>query len=155
MDLTPWRPFGEIGRLRREMDDLWSRFFGERRMPALFSQEWIPAVDVSETSDRLVVRMELPGLESEDIDVGIVGDVLTIKGEKKKETEEKDAHHHYVERYEGRFQRSLRVPVSVDTDKAEAEFEKGVLKIAFPKTEETSKKTIEIKVKQDAERAGG
>jgi HSP20 family protein len=89
----------------------------------------------------------LPGLEAKDVNVSISGDLLTITGEKKREKEEKDEHHHYIERYTGTFQRSFRLPVAIQSDKVEASFKKGVLKITLPKAEEARKKAIEIKVK--------
>jgi HSP20 family protein len=73
--------------------------------------------------------------------------VLTIKGEKKKEEEEKDEHHHYVERYYGSFQRSFRLPANVKSDKVEATFDKGILRVTLPKVEEAKKKKVEVKVK--------
>lgn len=145
MQVVPWRPFGELSRLRTEMDDLWGRFFGETRFPTLFSQEWIPSADISETKDNVVVKAELPGLEAKDIDVSISGDVMTVKGEKKKEEEKKDEHFYCCERYAGSFQRSFQLPVGVKGDKVEATFKNGVLTITLPKAEEAKKKHIEIK----------
>lgn len=145
MDIVPWRPFGELGRLRREMDDLWSRFFGETSLPSIFAREWAPTVDVSETKDNVVLKAEVPGLEAKDVDVSISEDVLTIKGEKKKEEEKKDEHYHYRERYSGSFQRSFRLPVSVKTEKADATFKDGVLTVTLPKAPEAKKKQIKIK----------
>ena len=107
----------------------------------------MPSVDISETEDQLLIKAELPGLETNDVNVSISGDLLTIKGEKKKEKEEKDEHHHYVERYSGSFERSFRIPMNIKTDKIEAVFDKGVLKLTLPKVEEAKKKEIEIKVK--------
>jgi len=146
MQLVPWRPFGEIGSFRREMDRLRDRLFGERPFVRDFTEEWVPSVDISETEDKILMKAELPGLEAKDVDVSISGDILTFKGEKKKEEEEKDEHHHYVERYSGSFERSFRLPVNVQTDKVEAVFDKGVLKVTLPKVEEARKKEIEIKV---------
>jgi HSP20 family protein len=147
MELVPWRPFGELGSFRREMDRLWNRFFGESPLSTTFTEEWLPSVDVSEAKDKVFVKAELPGLEAKDVDVTISGDVLTIKGEKKKEEEEKDGDHYCCERYYGSFQRTFRLPAGVKDDKVEATFDKGVLKIVLPKTEEAKKKAIEIKVK--------
>ena len=113
----------------------------------IFGEAWSPSVDVSETEDKLLITAELPGLEAKDVNVSVSGDILIIKGEKKKETEEKDEHRHYVERYSGSFQRSFRLPVNVKADKVEAAFDKGILKIELPKVEEAKKKEIEIKVK--------
>ena len=145
MEIVPWSRFGELSPLRREMDDLWNRFFDETRLPRIFARDWLPSVDISETKDNLVVKAELPGLEAKDIDVSISGDVLTIKGEKKKEEEKKDEHFHYCERYVGSFQRSLRLPVGTKGDKVQATFKNGVLNITIPKAEEAKKKQIEIK----------
>lgn len=147
MELVPWKPFGDMGTFRGEMDRLWDRFFGERPLMKALSEEWSPSVDISETEDKVLVNAELPGLEAKDVNVSISGDLLTIKGEKKKEKEEKDEHHHYVERYAGSFQRSFRLPVDIQSDKVEASFKKGVLKIVLPKAEAARKKAVEIKVK--------
>jgi HSP20 family protein len=147
MDLIPWRQLRDISPLRKEMEDLFSSFFGEPMLPKFLSREWMPSADITETKDKLLVKVELPGLEAKDVNVTISEDLLTIKGEKKSEQEEKDEHHHFVERYYGSFQRSFRLPVSVQTEKIEASFEKGILKIMLPKTEEAKKKEIEIKVK--------
>jgi HSP20 family protein len=147
MELVPWRPFSGLSSLRREMDNLWSRFFSDLPTVRGFEGEWAPSADVSETKDSFIVKAELPGLETKDVNVSISGNLLTIKGEKKKEEEEKDEHHHYVERYCGSFQRSFQLPANVKTDKIDASYNKGVLKITLPKTEEAKKKEIEIKVK--------
>ncbi|NVM21549.1 MAG: Hsp20/alpha crystallin family protein [Desulfobacterales bacterium] len=145
MEIVPWRPLGEFGRLRREMDDLWSRFFGETRLPRIFAQEWAPSADISETKDNVVVKAELPGLEAKDINVSISGDILTMRGEKKKEEEKKDEHFYCCERYAGSFQRSFQLPIGVKSDKIDATFKNGVLTITLPKAEEAKKKQIEIK----------
>jgi HSP20 family protein len=147
MEIIPWRPFGELSSLRKEMDSLWDKFFGGKTFAGSFAEEWAPLVDISETEDRLLVKVELPGLEAKDVNVSISGDLLTIRGEKKKEKEEKDEHHHCVERYTGTFQRVLRLPVDVEPDKVDASFKMGVLKITLPKVEKAKKKSIEIKVK--------
>lgn len=147
MELMPWRPFGELSSIRREMDRLWNRVFGETSLARTFAEEWSPRMDLSETKDNLVVKAEIPGVEAKDVNVNITGNVLTIRGEKKKEEEEKDEQRHYVERYHGSFQRSFQLPANVKTDKIEATFDKGILQVTLPKTEEAKKKEIEIKVK--------
>jgi HSP20 family protein len=147
MELVPWRPFSELSSLRREMEDLLKRFWGEAAFPRPFKEEWLPAVDITETEDKVVVKAEMPGLDAKDVDVSISADVLTIKGEKRKEEEEKGEHHHCIERCYGSFQRSFRLPHNVKTDQIEASFDKGVLKITLPKAEEAKKKEIKIKTK--------
>ena len=147
MDLVPWRPFGELSSFRKEMDRLWDRIGGETPLARTFGEVWSPSVDISETKDSLVVKADLPGLEAEDVNVSISGDVLTIKGEKKAEAEEKDEHYHCVERYSGSFQRVFQLPSGVKADQIEATFDKGVLKVTLQKVEEAKKKEIEVKVK--------
>lgn len=88
MDLVPWRPFSEeLSSLRREMDNLWNRFFGETPLARRLTEEWWPSVDLSETKDSFIIKAELPGLDAKDVEVSISGNVLTLKGEKKKEEE--------------------------------------------------------------------
>ncbi len=146
MDIMEWKPFREITRLRSEMDRLWDDYFGSGRK-ALRPLEgtWLPSVDVSETTDKIMVKAEVPGMDAKDIDISISGDVLTIKGEKKTEREEKEENYHLVERSYGSFSRSLRLPVAVDADKIEATYKQGVLTITCPKKEEAKAKPIEIK----------
>jgi HSP20 family protein len=149
MEIIPWRPFGgEISSLRQEMDRLWDRFVDESSLGRRITGEWWPTVDVTESKDKFIIKAELPGLDENDVSVTISGDVLTIKGEKKKEEEEKDEHHCRAERYYGSFQRSFHVPASVQADKVEAAFDKGILEVTLPKVEEAKKKEIKIKVKQ-------
>jgi HSP20 family protein len=147
MELMPWRPFGGLTSLRSEMDDLWNRFFSDLPVLRRHEEEWAPSVDLSENKESFIVQAELPGVDQKDVNVTISGSILTVKGEKKKEEEKKDEHHHSVERYYGSFQRSFQLPANVQTDKIEATFDKGVLKVTLPKTEEAKKKEIEIKVK--------
>lgn len=147
MDLVPRRPFSELSTLRGEMDRLWNRFFEDSPLASLLDRGWAPMADISETKDKLLIKAELPGLGPEDISVSLSGDLLTIRGEKKREKEEKDEHHYCLERYSGEFQRSFRLPVEVQGDKVEAVFEKGVLTLSLPKVATAHKKEIKIKVK--------
>jgi len=147
MEIVTWRPFGGLSSFRNEMDRLWNRFSGETPFARTFNEMWSPSVDISETKDDFVIKAELPGLEAKDVNVSISGDILTIKGEKKAEEEEKDEHYHRVERYSGSFQRVFQLPSGVKADKIEANFDKGVLKVTLPKVEEAKKKEIEVKVK--------
>jgi HSP20 family protein len=147
MNIVPWKPFDELTTLHRDLDSLWGRFFPEAPFFERYTtHEWLPTIDLTETKDKLLIKAELPGLEAKDVDLSITGDILTIRGEKKKEEETKDEHHYCVERYEGMFERQIRLPANVKTDKVDAKFDKGVLTITLPKTEEAKKKEIKIKV---------
>ena len=147
MELTPWKPFGGLGMLRKEMESLWDRFFNETQLTGDMTDTWLPALDISEGKDAFVVKIELPGMTEKDVNVSISGDLLTIKGEKKKEKQEKDEHFHRVEIHSGSFQRSFQLPSSVKADKIEASFDKGILKISLPKIEDAKKKDIKIQIK--------
>ena len=147
MSIVPWKPVDELSTLRREMDSLWDRFFPEKHTHERFlTHEWLPSVDLTETKDKFVIKAELPGLEAKDVDLSIADDVLTIKGEKREETETKEEHHFFVERHWGTFERQIRLPALVKTEKIDATFDKGVLTINLPKTEEAKKKEVKIKV---------
>jgi HSP20 family protein len=145
-ELTPWRPFGELGSLRREMDRLWDSFFGERPLTRVWEREWLPSLDVSETKDDFVVKAEVPGIDAENIDISLTGDVLTIKGEKKHEKEEKEEDYHLVERSYGAFSRSVRLPAEVESAKIKASYKNGILKVTLPKSEKVKAKKVKVKV---------
>ena len=145
-ELAKWEPFREVSRLRREMDRLWEDFFGPGpRGLRPWTEEWTPAVDVAETPEQVTVKAEVPGLDPKEIDISLVGDLLTIKGEKKSEREEKKENYHLVERSYGSFSRALRLPAAVDADKIEARYDKGVLAVTCPKKEGVKPKAITIK----------
>ena len=145
-DLMEWRPFREVTRLRREMDHLWDDYFGSgRRGLQPLRAEFAPAVDVKESADQVVVKAEVPGMDAKDINISVTGEVLTIKGEKKSEREEKEENYHLVERSYGSFSRSLKLPAAVDLDKIEAKYDKGVLTVTCPKKEAVKPKAIEIR----------
>lgn len=147
MDLIPWKPFREeLTSLRKEMDRLWNRAFGEAAPGRVFETAWQPSADIAETAENITVKAELPGLEPKDIEVTLSGDLLTIKGEKKKEEEKKDEKYYCAERFHGMFERTFRLPIGVKMDKVEAKFDKGVLTITLPKTEETKTKKIKVQV---------
>jgi HSP20 family protein len=145
-ELVKWEPFREVSRLRREMDRLWEDFFGPGpRGVRPWTEEWTPAVDVAETPEKVTVKAEIPGLDAKEIDISLVGDLLTIKGEKKSEREETKENYHLVERSYGSFSRALRLPAAVDVDQIDAKYDKGVLTITCPKKEPVKPKAIEIK----------
>jgi HSP20 family protein len=151
-ELTTWKPFRELEpfrdfeRMRRDMDRFWDSFFqrGVRRTDE--DAEWLPSLDVAETKDEIVVKAEVPGMDPKDIDISLSDGLLTIKGEKKQEREEKEEDYHLVERSYGTFTRSIRLPKEVRRDKISASYKNGVLKVTLPKSEEAKQKEIKIKV---------
>jgi HSP20 family protein len=146
---------------RSEMDRLFDRFAGGfglgfpsfRRLfePTSRSESSFsfsaPAIDVTEDDKAYKITAELPGLDQKNLDVAVSGDMLTLKGEKHHEKEEKDKNHYLSERTYGSFQRSFALPESVDRDKITADLSKGVLTITLPKTAEAQKPQKKIEVK--------
>lgn len=155
--LIPWRRGGSqpgqsdlsLSDFRKEMDDLFNGFFSsDFNLPdAAWTRAFTPAFDVSETENEIKVRAELPGLDPENIDVNLTGNLLTVRGEKKEESEEKGENTHRVERKFGAFSRSFRLPAEVDTEKVDASYKNGVLSLNIPKTETAKKKNIKVEVK--------
>ncbi len=151
MALVPWRRRDlerPMASLQREMNRLFEDFFGRDLLAEPFRGmgEWRPAVDVSETDDAVVVKADLPGLDSKDVEVSLTGDLLTIKGEKKEEKTEKGKGYYREERSHGAFARSLRLPAAVVGEKVEASFKNGVLTVNLPKAEEAKRKMLKIDV---------
>lgn len=140
--LMPWT--AGLANLRREMDRLFERFFEPwEEFEAL--GEWSPRVDLSETKDAFVVKAEIPGVDQKDVSVSLEGQLLTIKGEKRQEKEEKDARHHRIERAWGAFARTMRLPAAVEGDKVSATFKQGVLTVTLPKAPGAKGTTIPVK----------
>lgn len=105
-------------------------------------------MDLEETDDDYIVQVELPGLKREDIEISVSEDHLTIKGERKREKEEKGKRYHRIERWYGKFERTVRFPTKVDPNKAKAEYKAGVLRVTLPKLERAKPHRIEIKVEE-------
>jgi HSP20 family protein len=137
-------PFLTLHReMNRLFDDVFNRFEGG--VPSLFGRgaSW-PSIEVNATDKELRVSAELPGLDEKDVEVLVDNDVLTIRGEKRSESEDKDRH--FSERYYGRFERSIALPFEVEDDKAEASFKNGVLTVSLPKSAKAQEKARRIAV---------
>jgi len=141
------RTGGPLGKLHDEMDDLFGRFFEDWGWPLARAHRgaWWPAIDIADKDDAIVVKAELPGLKSEDIEISVSDNVLTISGEKKESTEEKGENFYHVERRYGTFHRDIALPAGVDADKVDAAYRDGVLTVKVPKTEKAKPRRVEIK----------
>ena len=130
--------------------NLFDRFFDDLPVPSLLSEEKVlsPAFDISETEKEYVITGEIPGIDVKELDVTLLDGILTVKGEKKQEKEEKDEDYHRVERHYGSFERSFRIPEKVKADELEATYKDGILKIFLPKSEASEVKKIEVKEKK-------
>lgn len=143
-NLTRWEPMREMMTLREAMDRLFDDAFTR---PISLNNWSMPAIDMYQTDDKVVVKAALPGLSAEDVQISVTGDVLTLKGEFRQDEEVKDATYQLKERRYGSFERSLMLPTDVETDKAKAEFQNGVLTITLPKAEAVKPRTITVKAK--------
>jgi len=144
--LIRWEPARETVSLRDAMDRLFDDAF--TRPVQMSANTWsVPAVDMYQTDDEVVVKAVLPGVKSDDAQISVNGEILTIKGEAKRLEDNEEKTYHVREQRWGFFERSLVLPTDVVADKAKAEFENGVLTITLPKAEEVKPKTITIKSK--------
>jgi HSP20 family protein len=121
--------------------------FGRGSLMRLSNGDANPRIDVAETDNAVEVTAELPGIDEKDIDVVLRDDILTIKGEKKSEREEKKKDYHLVERSFGSFSRAIRLPFEADAEAVKASFAKGVLKVSIAKPAEVKDKTVKIPVR--------
>jgi HSP20 family protein len=133
-----------LNALRERMDRAFQETMQRPREEELYAGTWVPPVDIYETSDRLVLKAELPGFDDDDVGLRFEDGILTLEGERKFEKERGDENYHRVERSYGRFTRSFSLPTTVDTDRIAARLEKGVLTVELPKREETKPKQIRI-----------
>ena len=145
-NIIRWEPAREMMTLREAMDRLFDDAF--TRPLSLSGNTWsIPAVDMYQTDNEVVVKAALPGIKADEVQINVTGEVLTLKGETKQENETKEKAYHIREQRWGAFERSLVLPTEVVADKAKADFENGILTITLPKAEEVKPKSISIKTK--------
>lgn len=151
MTLVKFKPTHELShvekKLRKFFEDFDSPFFGDWGLRPFNSGSFTPRVNVTEDNENLYVHAEIPGVDKNDIKINIVGDVLTISGEKKSEQKDEKKNYYRIERNYGGFSRSFTLPAEVVTDKIAAEYKDGVLNITLPKTEQAKvvEKQIEVK----------
>lgn len=135
-----WNPF-------REMEERFGRVFAGLPVdPEWNVGNWTPAVDIHEDENQYTITADLPGVKKEDISLSVHDNVVTIKGERKQETEKQEKGYRRVERVYGNFQRAFQIPRGVDATKVEAKYENGVLNVVLPKPEAAKPRNIEVKV---------
>ena len=147
MAIVRWEPFRDLVSAQRDFDRLFREAFSNQHADTeLSTRSWAPPVDIYETEEAIVLKAELPGVESKDVEVRVEDNTLYLKGERKFEKEVKEQNYHRVERSYGSFARSFSLPNSISTDKVKAEFKDGLLTLTMPKREEAKPKTIKIDV---------
>jgi len=140
---------GSLRRFRSQMDRLFDSFFGLAPWEETLPGGWTPDVEVADTDKEILVKAEVPGLGPEDIDVRVSGNVLTLSGEKKEETEEKKSGYYRSERRFGSFLRTIDLPTSVNAEAVSAEYDKGILTVRIPKSEDSAPRKIEVKSRKE------
>src|SRR5271165_2379047 len=144
MAITRWDPFREVVALQNRVNSLF-REMNESDSP-LTTASFVPAVDIYEDAKKVVLKLEVPGIEEKDLDVRVENNTLTVKGERKFEKEEKEENFHRIERRYGSFYRSFTLPSTVDTEHIGASYSAGVLKLELAKKAEAQPKQIKINI---------
>ncbi len=143
--LTRWEPVREMMTLREAMDRLFDDAF--TRPINMGTVSTMPAIDMYQNEDDLIVKAVLPGLSKDDVDISVTADVLTLRGEFKNNEDDNGASYHLREQRYGVFERSIGLPTDVEVEKSKAVFENGILTITLPKAEAVKPKMISIKAK--------
>ena len=144
MAIIRWDPFREMTQLQNRFDRLFDAVGGRQ-------ESWLPAVDVFDTQDAVVLKAELAGMKPDDIQIEVEDDMLTIKGERKFEEKVDEELYYRVERRFGSFQRSLALPQGVKADQIEAAYDEGILTVTVPKAEQEKPKRIEVQAHKTVE----
>lgn len=148
MAITRFDPFRELDQMQSRINRIFGEAYrGSGNDELLNRGDWLPPVDIYENDKHeIVLKAELPGIRREDLDIRVENNLLTIRGERKRDEETKQESYHRVERSYGAFNRSFALPSTVATDQVSAEFKDGVLTIALPAREEAKPRQIQVKV---------
>jgi HSP20 family protein len=147
MSLIKWEPFAEIESLQKEMNRLFEQFTPSRR-EHLFGDSFVPAVEVEEGDNSIDLKVELPGLKPEDIDIQVSADAVSITGERKTESKTEENGMTRSEFHYGRFQRVVPLPAQVQTNAVNADYKDGILRLHLPKDEAEQRKVVNVPIKQ-------
>jgi HSP20 family protein len=145
-NLTRWDPFNDMLTLREAMNQLFEESFVAPSTVRGQQGGFVPALDLSETADGYLVEVAAPGIKPEDLQITLENNVLTIKGELRQVSEDKQRNYHRVERRYGAFQRTIALPSTVKADAIKAELSNGILRLDIPKAEEVKPRRIDVKV---------
>ncbi len=145
MAITRWDPFREVVSLQNRLNSIFGNLNPETE-GALTTASFVPAVDVYEDEKKVVIKLEVPGIQEKDLDVSVENNTLTVKGERKFAAEEKEENFHRIERRYGSFYRAFTLPTTVDTDSIDAKYDAGVLKLELKKKPEAQPKQIKVSV---------
>jgi len=145
MAITRWDPFREVVTMQNRLNSLFRDLNNDGDSP-LSTAAFVPAVDIYEDEKKVMLKLEVPGIDEKDLDVSVENNTLTVKGERKFEADEKEQNFHRIERSYGSFFRAFTLPSSVNTEDVAASYNAGVLKLELHKKPEAQPKQIEIKM---------
>lgn len=145
-ELATWPGFGHLTDLRDEIDRLFEAPLAELARGSQLLSGWTPALDMFEDRDNVYVRLEVPGMKKEDIELSLHDGSLSISGERKGEEKSQEGEVYRSERFFGRFQRTITLPTTVASDKVKAQYKDGILSVTLPKAEEAKPKHIDVNV---------
>jgi HSP20 family protein len=154
MAITRWDPFREVVALQNRMNSLFRDFSGNGDNDVLTTASFVPAVDIYEDEHKVALKVEVPGIRQEDLDIRVENSTLTVRGERKLEKEEKEENFHRIERRYGNFYRAFTLPNTVDTEHIEASCENGVLQLTLNKKAEAKPKQIKVNIGSKQVEAG-
>lgn len=146
MVVTRWDPFRELSSLQNRVNSLFQDYGRGSQDELTATSSFVPAVDVYEDEHKITLKLEIPGVNQEDVDVRLENNTLTVSGERKFEKEEKEENFHRIERRYGSFARSFALPNTIDTENVHAGYENGVLKIELSKRAEAKPKQIKVNI---------
>jgi len=151
MSISRWYPIREVASLQNRVNSLFQDFAGEN--DTVTTASFAPAVDVFENGEKVVLKLDIPGIKEEDLDIRVENQSLTVRGERKFDSEEKEENFHRIERRYGSFYRSFSLPTTVDTENVQASYNAGVLKLELKK--KASAQPRQIKVGLGSESSNG
>ena len=144
MAISRWYPIREVASLQDRVNSLFQDFAGDGQ--TVTAAAFAPAVDVYENGEKVVLKLDVPGIKEEDLDIRVENQTLSVRGERKFEKEEKEENFHRIERRYGSFYRAFSLPTTVDTESVAAKYEAGVLKLELKKKPEARPKQIKVNV---------
>ena len=148
--LTPWRPAQELETFERRMADLFERFFGPwgRERSIWGTEGWAPVIESKVDNGNLIIKADLPGIDPKEVSISVLGNQLTIEGERKREEKKEEKDYFYQEVAYGKFSRSIPLPEGVEADKVKANYKNGVLEITLPAPKQLASKKVQIEVQK-------
>jgi HSP20 family protein len=146
MAITRWDPFRDVLALQNRMNSIFQEYNRQQAEGDVSTAAFVPPVDIYEDEHKIVLKLEVPGMKESDLDIQLENQVLTVKGERKFEKEEKEENFHRIERRYGSFYRSFTIPNTVNPESVKAGYDAGVLRIELQKRQEAKPKQIKVEI---------